>query len=137
MPLVKGRCIADRVIKWILNYKKHNVMLYKTIKHLKKIINYKINYSVVVLNDDQLDYLLLRFILGESRHSKYTEPFYCDTILPITFNKTLEVNIEGKIMNLRCNDTSVQFDWWPRSAKDFYIIIIKKKIKNKLHIIIY
>jgi len=54
----------------------------------------------VVLSNDQLNYPLLRFILGESRHSKYTEPFYCNTILPFTFNKTLEVNDEGKIMNL-------------------------------------
>jgi hypothetical protein len=69
MPLVKGRCIANRLIKWMLNYRKHNIMLCKTFKHLKKIINKKINHSVVVLND-QLDYLLLRFILGESRHSK-------------------------------------------------------------------
>jgi hypothetical protein len=62
----------------MLNYKKHNVMLYKTFKHLKTIINKKINHSVIVLNYE-LDYLLLRFILGESRHSKYTESLYCDT----------------------------------------------------------
>ena len=55
---------------------------------------------MVLPNDEKLDYPLLRFILGESRHSKYTEPFYCNTILPFTFNKTLEVNDEGKIMNL-------------------------------------
>jgi len=101
MPLVKGRCTADRVLKWVLMYRKQNVLLYRnTFKHLKTIINKKINHSVVLPNDDKLDYPLLRFILGESRHSKYTEPFYCNTILPSTFNKTLEVNDEGKIMNL-------------------------------------
>lgn len=45
--------------------------MYKTtLKHLKKIINKKINHSVEQPNYDQLDYPLLRFILGESRHSK-------------------------------------------------------------------
>jgi len=63
----------------VLKYRKQNVVLYKTtFKHLKKIVNKKINYSEVVPNDDQLDDPLLRFILGESGHSKYTEPFYCD-----------------------------------------------------------
>ncbi|KAF0747653.1 ATP-dependent DNA helicase, partial [Aphis craccivora] len=52
MPLVKGRCTADRIIKWVPYH------------------------SVELPNYDQLDYPLLRFILGESRHSKYTEPFY-------------------------------------------------------------
>lgn len=55
MPLVKSRCIANRVIKWVLNYRKQNVVLYKTtFNHLKKNLNKKINHSVV-LNDDQLD----------------------------------------------------------------------------------
>jgi len=86
MPLVKGRCTSDKVIKWVLNYRKQNVALYKTtyFKHHKKIRNKKINHSVVILNDDQLDYPLLRFILGESYHSKYMEPFYCDTLIPFT-----------------------------------------------------
>ncbi|KAL4083193.1 hypothetical protein QTP88_028523 [Uroleucon formosanum] len=85
MPLVKGRCTADRVLKWVLKYRKQNVLFYRnTFKHLKKIINKKINHSVVLPNDDKLDYPLLRFILGESRHSKYTELFYCNTILPFT-----------------------------------------------------
>jgi len=35
MPLVKGRCTADRVLKWVLNYRKQNVLLYRTtFKHL-------------------------------------------------------------------------------------------------------
>lgn len=87
MPLVKGRCTADRVLKWVLKYRKQNVLLYRnTFKHLKKIINKKINHSAVLPNDDKLDYPLLRFILGESRHSKYTEPFCCNTILPFTIS---------------------------------------------------
>ncbi|KAF0753045.1 ATP-dependent DNA helicase [Aphis craccivora] len=27
MPLVKGRCTADKIIKWVLNYRKQNVFL--------------------------------------------------------------------------------------------------------------
>lgn len=28
MPLVKGRCTANRIIKWVLNYRKQNVGTY-------------------------------------------------------------------------------------------------------------
>jgi len=104
MPLYKSRIVVDRILKWVLKYRKQNVVIYqKTFKNLKKVINKNINYTASILNINELNYNLLKFILGQSYHSKYTEPFYTDTVYkPLSsMNKIkLEINENGKIMNL-------------------------------------
>jgi len=105
MPLCKSRIVIDRILKWVFKFRKQNVVIYqKTFKKLKKVINKNINYTASIPDiNDELNYNFLKFILGQSYYSKYTEPFYTDTVYkPLSsMNKIiLEINENGKIMNL-------------------------------------
>jgi len=81
MPLYKSRIIIDRILKWVFKYRKQNVVIYqKTFKKLKKVINKNINYTASIPDINELNFNFLKFILGQSYHSKYTESFYTDTV---------------------------------------------------------
>jgi hypothetical protein len=110
MPLYKSRNNVDRILKWVLTYRKQNVVIYqKALKNLKEIINKNINYTASIPATNELKYNFLKFILGQSYHSKYTEPIYTDTAYSL----------------LQLPPVNELFPFLPRQAKkcDKYVVI--------------
>jgi len=49
MPLYKSITNVDNILKWVLKYRKQNVVIYqKDIKKLKEVINKNINYTASI-----------------------------------------------------------------------------------------
>jgi len=74
LPLGKTRPIIEKMIKWVLIQRNSSLKTYiKNVKLLKTHIS-SINYTVAAPKNEQLNFDLLCSILGQSKHSKNTEP---------------------------------------------------------------
>jgi len=84
-----------------------------------------------VPNNERLNFDLLCSILGQSKHSKNTEPYFFESaykVLPESYPEKLELNDKGQIINLfpPINANSPEIAWDCNSAvcnlQCYYII---------------
>ncbi|KAF0722506.1 uncharacterized protein FWK35_00027072 [Aphis craccivora] len=121
LPLGKTRPIIEKMMKWVLIKRNSSIKTYtKNVKLLKTYIS-SINYTVAVPKNEQLNFDLLYSILGQSKHSKNTEPYFFESVykvLPESYHEKLELNDKGQIINLfsPINANSPEIAWHCISA---------------------
>jgi len=130
LPLGKTRPIIEKMIKWVLIQRNSSTKTYtRNVKLLKTHIS-SINYTVAVLKNEQLNFDLII-----TTKLKIDSTYY--RVHSIICHHREQMT-EGHYTNLirhqnnwvRCNDTQIKYERWPRGVEIFTLYYGKKIIKT-------